>query len=1302
MTSAAPEEPSYPDYAFYIPVRQAEQGSLYGMYNSINPTPGLNNPTLNWLSIYNPGSELFSASVNVYRSDGTLERTVGVAISPGARDDIELGSPGGRQVTGIYEIVPASEDAVYGSFLARYSSRGDNYDLGFVLESSQGSCGETLPASSMNNATNWLELGNPTSSTQSVAVTVRDRDGVITYTQNLSIPGFRQENIHLNPRIDPQRTGDVGSVTVECEAGGRLLAQSAQYGHDTATSQQTTWAYASQALGAPRGRAQTRIVASANTFFRSANWLKLAHSGDTSILQSLTVYDAQGITRVQSTENIRALGTLDYDVHTPLGLSDRLGTLMAFSNDEASSLSGELLRVFYTPAGKVSSIMRTPTALVDPKVLANSSTVSVIENTPTAFEPTVSDRFSRPLSIVITTAPRHGTISGTGTQLIYTPATHYLGPDSMEFRAVSEGAESELALVSFSVAPRATQFAGDKNLLAPYRDTLTKEEVESLLKKLAFGGTPEQRAIRSLDQLINSLVDPVPHQAEIDNFESVNQARLSNARIDVAQSTRWFFGSVQAITHQALRYGNPFRSWMSYIFWHNHFANNLTGWSNSDNHFFQIDHINRLKRAAFGKFRETIFEMFADFPYHSYLDNQHNTYDNPVENLGREFLELHTAGTVDPVRKSANGAPLPSYTEADMETSTRALSGWSWGSGGSQGEGYRQNPSGTPPAPSGVQVTDGTFYINYTTYADRVRLTWLRPAPGLATYYRIYRRPLGISSWTLLQQVNPNLNYGSAYSDLTAVAGQLYEYTVRAVSPTNLESANSTIDTGYRGVLAGTPPAPTNVQATEAATAHPDRVRITWNSQSGVTGFRVYRKNYDGANSDQPISGILPPNATSFDDLRALPNRTYHYFVRSLGSNGQVSTLVDPWIDNDSQNVGHIYAPSSELLKPVGKPVVSQGTLSVAIRVNWAPVDGAASYRVFRGATYDKSSAFDQIMVAVSGYIPNQTLSFDDTTAQSGVYYAYRVIPYDSQNRSAASDTGSSFNAPSWNASSSNLERRTFLNQAGQAGQIASPGLAMSAFGESFQGTPNVLSFVDHVLYEWPATRRQLGANLFAQLAHGNLTEQLVSELGKQMLETDFDYAEMSKRILRSSAMFAPESQGRCVQNPVEIVFSTMRLLNLPLVNAHTYGAVSSMLNGAGYSLLNPPSVFGWTNCGLVRGGLVLDGSDWILSTQTYVSIGNGMSNLLKTIAEREGMSLFSLLIPTGVDRTNAQAVIDSIGARLGVRPNTAQRARLVQYLNTPTPSSPATPLWRGDANQVDRLSGLTRLLVMSEDFLKK
>ena len=79
---------------------------------------------------------------------------------------------------------------------------------------------------------------------------------------------------------------------------------------------------------------------------------------------------------------------------------------------------------------------------------ANSQSVTTNSNTPVAITLTGNDVETADLVFEVTANPAHGTLSGTGANLTYTPNTNYSGPDSFAFTVRDSGDGASPALTS--------------------------------------------------------------------------------------------------------------------------------------------------------------------------------------------------------------------------------------------------------------------------------------------------------------------------------------------------------------------------------------------------------------------------------------------------------------------------------------------------------------------------------------------------------------------------------------------------------------------------------------------------------------------------------------------------------------------------------------------------------------------------------------------------------------------------------------------------------------------------------------
>lgn len=127
-------------------------------------------------------------------------------------------------------------------------------------------------------------------------------------------------------------------------------------------------------------------------------------------------------------------------------------------------------------------------------------------------------------------------------------------------------------------------------------------------------------------------------------------------------------------------------------FWHNHFnvAAKEAATVRAGTAAYDRDMI---RPHVFGNFREMLEANATSVSMLFYLDNAISKAKTPNENYARELLELHTLGEgaylgqVDPdtVEKSANGIAV-GFTDEDVIEASRALSGWTVGSGNRLGK----------------------------------------------------------------------------------------------------------------------------------------------------------------------------------------------------------------------------------------------------------------------------------------------------------------------------------------------------------------------------------------------------------------------------------------------------------------------------------------------------------------------------------------------------------------------------------------------------------------------------------------
>ena len=114
---------------------------------------------------------------------------------------------------------------------------------------------------------------------------------------------------------------------------------------------------------------------------------------------------------------------------------------------------------------------------------AGDQAVSTDEDTAVPVTLTGSDPEGDTLTFIIVTPPAHGTLSGTGANLTYTPDANYNGPDSFQFKVNDGATDSNTATVSITVnsindAPVANNGSGSTAEDTPLVGALTGSDAD--------------------------------------------------------------------------------------------------------------------------------------------------------------------------------------------------------------------------------------------------------------------------------------------------------------------------------------------------------------------------------------------------------------------------------------------------------------------------------------------------------------------------------------------------------------------------------------------------------------------------------------------------------------------------------------------------------------------------------------------------------------------------------------------------------------------------------------------------------
>ncbi|VTU02700.1 ipt tig domain outer membrane autotransporter barrel domain-containing protein : Outer membrane autotransporter barrel domain protein OS=Sphingomonas sp. S17 GN=SUS17_582 PE=4 SV=1 [Gemmataceae bacterium] len=139
------------------------------------------------------------------------------------------------------------------------------------------------------------------------------------------------------------------------------------------------------------------------------------------------------------------------DVFTIVSATSRTGMFNGYGENSTVLFRGVTLRVNYTATTVTLTAIGAPTA--------NAQSVTVGQggaNFPITLTASDPNTPALPLTYTVTDPPDHGTLSGSGANLMYTPDAGYSGPDSFAFTVTNGVLDSTAATVSITVAEAPT------------------------------------------------------------------------------------------------------------------------------------------------------------------------------------------------------------------------------------------------------------------------------------------------------------------------------------------------------------------------------------------------------------------------------------------------------------------------------------------------------------------------------------------------------------------------------------------------------------------------------------------------------------------------------------------------------------------------------------------------------------------------------------------------------------------------------------------------------------------------------
>ncbi|NLG28350.1 MAG: tandem-95 repeat protein [Chloroflexi bacterium] len=148
--------------------------------------------------------------------------------------------------------------------------------------------------------------------------------------------------------------------------------------------------------------------------------------------------------------------TLTYALQTAPAHGTLSGTAPNLTYTPVANYFGGDSLVFVVNDGQENSVPATVSisvAAVNDAPVASAQPVETAQDTAVAITLTASDVEGDALSYAVVTPPTHGALSGEAPNVTYTPASGYLGTDSLAFVANDGQVDSAAATVSITVAP---------------------------------------------------------------------------------------------------------------------------------------------------------------------------------------------------------------------------------------------------------------------------------------------------------------------------------------------------------------------------------------------------------------------------------------------------------------------------------------------------------------------------------------------------------------------------------------------------------------------------------------------------------------------------------------------------------------------------------------------------------------------------------------------------------------------------------------------------------------------------------
>ena len=152
------------------------------------------------------------------------------------------------------------------------------------------------------------------------------------------------------------------------------------------------------------------------------------------------------------------------------------------------------------------------------------------------------------------------------------------------------------------------------------------------------------------------------------------------------------------------------------------------------------------------------------------------------------------------------------------------------------------------------------------------------------------------------------------------------------------------------------------------------KITLSWDSVSGVSGYRILQYNSDSDDYEEVAS--VGADATSLDVTKLIPASVYQFKVQAYKT-----------IDTQTS-----FGEASDEIVGVTKPgkvkKVKLTTKSSAVTIKWSKADGVTGYQIYRLNT--KTKKYEKI-ATVKG---EEKISYKNKKLKKGSTYSYKVRAY--------------------------------------------------------------------------------------------------------------------------------------------------------------------------------------------------------------------------------------------------------------------------------------------------------------------